>query len=84
MPASRQEIQELKAGDIGAVIGLKLSATGDTLCESKRSGRIGSAMTFPEPVISVVIRSQIRSRSGEDDGRSGSIAAGGSDGAGAH
>ena len=32
---SREEIAEIKAGDIGAVIGLKLSATGDTLCDTK-------------------------------------------------
>lgn len=54
---SRQEIKELKAGDIGAVIGLKLSATGDTLCESKRPVVL-EAMTFPEPVISMVIEAK--------------------------
>ncbi|RYZ80348.1 MAG: hypothetical protein EOP06_25535, partial [Proteobacteria bacterium] len=31
---SREEIQSLKAGDIGAVVGLKFTGTGDTLCES--------------------------------------------------
>jgi elongation factor G len=54
---SRQEIQELKAGDIGAVIGLKLSATGDTLCQTKHAVVL-EAMTFPEPVISVVIEAK--------------------------
>jgi elongation factor G len=54
---SRQEIKELKAGDIGAVIGLKLSATGDTLCDSKRPVVL-EAMTFPEPVISMVIEAK--------------------------
>src|SRR5262249_17008701 len=54
---SRQEIKELKAGDIGAVIGLKLSATGDTLCDGKRPVVL-EAMTFPEPVISMVIEAK--------------------------
>ncbi len=54
---ARQEIRELKAGDIGAVIGLKLSATGDTLCASKRPVVL-EAMTFPEPVISMVIEAK--------------------------
>ena len=54
---SRQEIQELRAGDIGAAIGLKLSATGDTLCDQKRPVVL-ERMTFPEPVISMVIEAK--------------------------
>lgn len=51
---SREEITELKAGDIGACIGLKLTGTGDTLCSVKRPVTLES-IQFPDPVISVVI-----------------------------
>lgn len=51
---SREEIQELKAGDIGACIGLKLTGTGDTLCSVKRPVTLES-IQFPDPVISVAI-----------------------------
>ncbi len=51
---SREEIPELKAGDIGACIGLKLTGTGDTLCSVKRPVTLES-IQFPDPVISVVI-----------------------------
>jgi elongation factor G len=42
------------AGDIAAAIGLKLTTTGDTLCDSDRP-IVLEAMTFPEPVIAVAI-----------------------------
>lgn len=54
---SRQEISELKAGDIGAVVGLKNVATGDTLCDQKRQ-IVLEKMTFPEPVISIAIEAK--------------------------
>ncbi len=54
---SRQEIQELRAGDIGASVGLKLSGTGDTLCDQKRPVVL-ETITFPEPVISVAIEAK--------------------------
>jgi len=54
---SREEIKSLKAGDIGAVVGLKLTATGDTLCDPARSVVLES-ITFPEPVISVAIEAK--------------------------
>lgn len=54
---SRSEVKELKAGDIGAVIGLKFSTTGDTLCETKKRVVLES-ITFPEPVISVAIEAK--------------------------
>ena len=50
----REEVDFLKAGDIGAVLGLKWTATGDTLCSSTRSVILES-ITFPEPVISMVV-----------------------------
>lgn len=54
---TREEVQELKAGDIGAVIGLKLTGTGDTLCETKRPVVL-EPIQFPEPVISVAIEAK--------------------------
>ena len=50
----RQEIDELCAGDIAAVVGLKQVSTGDTLCDP-RHPVILEAMEFPEPVISIAI-----------------------------
>jgi len=46
----RQEVEELYAGDIGAVVGLKNTTTGDTLCEEKLDVML-EKMEFPEPVI---------------------------------
>ncbi|WII73250.1 elongation factor G [Bdellovibrio sp. 22V] len=54
---SREEITGLKAGDIGAVVGLKFTATGDTLCETSHAVVLES-ITFPEPVISVAIEAK--------------------------
>jgi elongation factor G len=54
---SREEIQSLKAGDIGAVVGLKLTGTGDTLCESSHPVVLESIIS-PEPVISVAIEAK--------------------------
>ncbi len=54
---SREECSELKAGDIGAVVGLKLTATGDTLCHSSRPVVL-ETIQFPEPVISVAIEAK--------------------------
>ncbi|ASD62857.1 elongation factor G [Bdellovibrio bacteriovorus] len=54
---SREEINSLKAGDIGAVIGLKFTGTGDTLCESSHAVVL-EAITFPEPVISVAVEAK--------------------------
>ena len=46
----RQEVEELHAGDIGAVVGLKNTTTGDTLCDEKNIV-ILEQMEFPDPVI---------------------------------
>ena len=51
---SREDISEVKAGDICAVIGLKQTTTGDTLCDADKPVILES-MTFPDPVISVAI-----------------------------
>ncbi|SET40880.1 elongation factor G [Thorsellia anophelis] len=50
----REEIKEIRAGDIAAAIGLKDVTTGDTLCDVAKP-IILERMEFPEPVISVAI-----------------------------
>jgi len=50
----REEIEEIRAGDIAAVIGLKDTKTGDTLSDEDKA-IILEAMKFPNPVISVAI-----------------------------
>jgi elongation factor G len=51
---SRTEIDKIEAGDIGAVIGLKDTRTGDTLCSDDQPLELES-ITFAEPVISIAI-----------------------------
>jgi len=50
----REEVNEIYAGDIAAIIGLKNTTTGDTLCTEDRQV-ILEKIIFPEPVISVAI-----------------------------
>lgn len=50
----REEIAVVSAGDIAAVVGLKVTTTGDTLCDSAKP-LILESIRFPEPVISVAI-----------------------------
>jgi elongation factor G len=50
----REEVAQLEAGDIGAIVGLKFTTTGDTLCE-KGDFVVLESMDFPEPVIGVAI-----------------------------
>ncbi len=50
----REEVDSVQAGDIAAIVGLKKTYTGDTLCEQD-SPIILEAIQFPEPVISVAI-----------------------------
>ncbi|MFB2967825.1 elongation factor G [Aerosakkonema sp. BLCC-F183] len=50
----RIEVDELRAGDLGAVLGLKDTITGDTLCEES-SPVILESLFIPEPVISVAV-----------------------------
>ena len=50
----REDIDEVKAGDIAAVVGLKHTRTGDTLC-SEDDPIILEKITFPEPVIQIAI-----------------------------
>jgi len=51
---SRQEIEQIDAGDIGAVIGLKDTRTGDTICDEDKPIKL-EAITFAEPVISIAV-----------------------------
>jgi elongation factor G len=50
----REEVDEVRAGGIGAVLGLKDSFTGDTLCNEGQQ-IILESISFPEPVISIAI-----------------------------
>ncbi len=50
----REEIKEIYAGEIGAVVGLKNTTTGDTLC-SEKDKVVLERMDFPDPVISVAV-----------------------------
>lgn len=54
---AREEVDCLKAGDIGAILGLKFTKTGDTLCESSRLLALES-IEFPEPVISMAVEAK--------------------------
>jgi elongation factor G len=55
----REEVPEVHAGDICAVIGLKNTFTGDTLCDASYPILLES-ITFPEPVISVAVEPKTR------------------------
>ncbi|MCR3758020.1 elongation factor G [Clostridium felsineum] len=51
----RQEVEELEAGELGAIVGLKSTTTGDTLCNDDDNAIILEKMEFPDPVIEVAI-----------------------------
>ncbi|MDY0382205.1 MAG: elongation factor G [Atribacterota bacterium] len=50
----KEQVKEISAGNLGAIIGLKKSGTGDTLCDEKKP-IILEKIKFPEPVISIAI-----------------------------
>ena len=56
---SREEIKEIRAGDIAACVGLKDVTTGDTLCNTDQVITL-ERMEFPEPVISVAVEPKTR------------------------
>jgi elongation factor G len=56
----REDIDEIRAGDIAAVIGLKDTTTGETLCDPQAPILL-ERMDFPEPVISVAIEPKTKS-----------------------
>ncbi len=51
---SRSELEEVRAGDIAAAVGLKYTRTGDTLCDEK-DPVVLERIVFPEPVIQIAI-----------------------------
>ncbi|ALA98481.1 translation elongation factor G [Spiroplasma kunkelii CR2-3x] len=51
---NREEIEAVYAGDIAAAVGLKLTTTGDTLCDEKNEVILES-MVFPKPVINLAL-----------------------------
>ena len=57
---TREEIKEVRAGDIAAAVGLKDVTTGDTLCDLKETITL-ERMDFPEPVISVAVEPKTKS-----------------------
>jgi elongation factor G len=58
--AEREEIKEVRAGDIAAAVGLKDVTTGDTLCDIDSIITL-EKMEFPEPVISVAVEPKTKS-----------------------
>ncbi len=56
----REEVDQLRAGDIGAIVGLKDSVTGDTLCDES-SPIILEKINFAEPVISQAVEPKTKS-----------------------
>ncbi len=57
---SREEIKEVRAGDIAAAVGLKDVTTGDTLCDPAKLVTL-ERMEFPEPVIAVAVEPKTKS-----------------------
>lgn len=55
----REDVEEVKAGDLCGIVGLRRATTGDTLCD-ERYPIILEAPSFPEPVISVAIEPKTR------------------------
>ena len=50
----REDIEKVYSGDIAAAVGLKVTTTGDTLCDEKHE-IILESMEFPDPVIEIAI-----------------------------
>src|SRR5689334_10599622 len=73
----REEIEEVRAGDIAAAIGLKETRTGDTMCDDEHP-IILEAMKFPNPVIDVD-RAEDEGRPGQAGDRAAEAGRGGSD-----
>ena len=57
---SREDLKEVRAGDIAAAVGLKDVGTGDTLCDVRNKIML-ERIDFPEPVISVAVEPKIQS-----------------------
>lgn len=61
--STRTEVEKAYAGDIAALVGLKFTGTGDTLCDEQHKIHLES-MEFPEPVIKVAI--EPKTKAGQD------------------
>jgi elongation factor G len=59
----REQVEQVEAGNIGAAVGLRITATGDTLCD-ERHPVVLESMQVPEPVISIAI--EPKSQADED------------------
>jgi elongation factor G len=59
----REDVDEVRAGDIAGIVGFKETTTGDTLCDDKNQ-IILESMEFPEPVIRVAI--EPKTKAGQD------------------
>jgi elongation factor G len=53
----REEVEEISAGDIGAVLGFKAAGTGETLCDPQRPVVL-EKISFPTPVVSMAVEPQ--------------------------
>ena len=60
----RQELDKVYAGDIAAAVGLKFTATGDTICDEQHPVILES-MEFPEPVIELAIEPKTKAGQGK-------------------
>jgi len=60
----REEVDRISAGDIGAVVGLKFTTTGDTLCAAG-DYIVLESMDFPEPVIGIAIEAKTKADEGK-------------------
>ncbi len=67
---SREEIKEVRAGDIAAAVGLKDVITGETLCDKSHAIKL-DPMDFPEPVISIAVEPKTQ---GDQDKMSAALA----------
>ncbi|MEE9350703.1 MAG: elongation factor G, partial [Thiotrichaceae bacterium] len=67
---SREEIKEVRAGDIAAAVGLKDVVTGETLCDKSHAIKL-DPMEFPEPVISIAVEPKTQ---GDQDKMSAALA----------
>ena len=56
---SREEIKEVRAGDIAAAVGLKQVTTGDTLCDPSSVITL-ERMEFPEPVFQLPLSQKLK------------------------
>ena len=64
---SREDVKLVKAGDIAAVVGLKDTKTGETLCDEKNPIRLAS-IEFPDPVVKFAIEPKTKSDQEKLDG----------------